>query len=139
MTAVIAGGPLGRWTHASRYAKGEIATVLGNSAWAESLGYLTSAPGIGLRTAAWLLVATVNFTLGETPEAGVAGCPLGRTGVAPGPRQSGTRVRGKAQIGHGGNARLRTAASLATRSAVRQRALLRVSTSGCGKRGSRSR
>jgi len=83
--------------------EGEIATVLGNSAWAESLGYLTSAPGIGLLTAAWLLVATVNFTVGATPEAVVA-----YAGLAPVPRQSGTRVRGKAQIGHGGNERLRT-------------------------------
>jgi len=101
--------------------EGEIATVLGNSAWAESLGYLTSAPGIGLLTAAWLLVATVNFTVGETPEAVVA-----YAGLAPVPRQSGTSVRGKAQIGHGGNERLRTAAYLATLSAVRYNPMLRA-------------
>jgi len=101
--------------------EGEIATVLGNSAWAESLGYLTSAPGIGLHTAAWLLVATVNFTVGETPEAVVA-----YAGLAPVPRQSGTSVRGKAQIGHGGNERLRTAAYLATLSAVRYNPMLRA-------------
>jgi len=99
---------------------------LAASEWAESLGYLTSAPGIGLLTAAWLLVATVNFTLGETPEAVVAGCPLGRTGLAPMPRQSGTSVRGKPQIGHSGNERLRTAAYLATLSAVRYNPMLRV-------------
>jgi len=104
----------------------EIAHVLAASEWAESLGYLTSAPGIGLLTAAWLLVATVNFTLGETPEAVVAGCPLGRTGLAPMPRQSGTSVRGKPQIGHSGNERLRTAAYLATLSAVRYNPMLRV-------------
>jgi len=106
--------------------EGEIATVLGASEWGESLGYLTSAPGIGLLTAAWLLVTTVNFTLGETPEAVVAGCPLGRTGLAPVPRQSGTSVRGKAQIGHSGNGRLRTAAYLATLSAVRYNPMLRA-------------
>ncbi len=101
--------------------EGEIAQVLAASDWAESLGYLTSAPGIGLLTAAWLLVATVNFTLGETPEAVVA-----YAGLAPVPRQSGTSVRGKAQIGHSGNARLRTAAYLATLSAVRYNPMLRV-------------
>ena len=99
----------------------EIAQTLTASEWAESLGYLTSAPGIGLLTAAWLLVATVNFTLGETPEAVVA-----YAGLAPVPRQSGTSVRGKAQIGHSGNERLRTAAYLATLSAVRYHPMLRA-------------
>jgi len=47
-------------------------------------------------------------------------------GLAPVPRQSGTSVRGKAQIGHGGNGRLRTAAYLATLSAVRYNPMLRV-------------
>ncbi len=50
--------------------EGEIATALAASEWAASLGYLTSAPGIGLLTAAWLLVATVNFTLGENARSG---------------------------------------------------------------------
>ncbi len=99
----------------------EIAAVLAGSEWAESLGYLTSAPGIGLLTAAWLLVATVNFTLGETPEAVTA-----YAGLAPMLRQSGTSVRGVAQIGHGGNGRLRTAAYLATLSAVRYNPMLRA-------------
>lgn len=101
--------------------EGEIAAVLAASEWAESLGYLTSAPGIGLLTAAWLLVATVNFTLGETPEAVVA-----YAGLAPVPRQSGTSIRGKEQIGHSGNGRLRTAAYLATLSAVRFNPMLRA-------------
>lgn len=99
----------------------EIAQVLAASEWGESLGYLTSAPGIGLLTAAWLLVATVNFTLAETPEAVVA-----YAGLAPMPRQSGTSVRGLPSIGHSGNGRLRTAAYLATLSAVRYNPMLRV-------------
>ena len=106
--------------------EGEIAQVLAGSEWAASLGYLTSAPGIGLLTAAWLLVATLNFTLGETPEAVVAGCPLGRTGLAPVPRQSGTSIRGAAQIGHSGNERLRTAVYLATLSAARFNPMIRT-------------
>src|SRR5205823_14759562 len=39
----------------------EIAAVLEERAWAESLACLTSAPGIGLVTASWLLVGTLNF------------------------------------------------------------------------------
>ena len=101
--------------------EGEIAQVLAGSEWAASLGYLTSAPGIGLLTAAWLLVATLNFTLGETPEAVVA-----YAGLAPVPRQSGTSVRGVAQIGHSGNGRLRTAAYLATLAAVRFNPMIRA-------------
>jgi len=101
--------------------EGEIAHVLAASDGAASLGYLTSAPGIGLLTAAWLLVATMNFTVGETPEAVVA-----YAGLAPVPRQSGTSVRGKMQIGHSGNGRLRTAAYLATLSAVRYNPMLRA-------------
>lgn len=106
--------------------EGEIAQVLAASEWADSLGgrplgSMTSAPGIGLLTAAWLLVSTVNFTLGETPEAVVA-----YAGLAPIPRQSGTSVRGMAQIGHSGNGRLRTAAYLATLSAVRYNPMLRA-------------
>lgn len=56
----------------------------------------------------------------------VAGYPLGRTGLAPMLRQSGTSVCGVAQIGHGGDGRLRTAAYLATLSAVRLDPMLRA-------------
>jgi transposase len=46
----------------------EIAAVLEASDWAETLACLTSAPGIGLVTAAWLLVGTLNFALCTGPE-----------------------------------------------------------------------
>src|SRR5919199_2372313 len=92
----------------------EIAAVLEASEWAESLACLTSAPGIGLVTAAWLLVSTRNFTLCSGPEAVTA-----YVGLAPMPRESGRSVRGRARIGHDGNARLRTALYLATLSAAR--------------------
>ncbi len=109
--------------------EGEIATALAGSEWAESLGYLTSAPGIGLLTAAWLLVTTLNFTLGDTPEAVTA-----YAGLAPVPRQSGTSIRGAARIGHGGNGRLRTAVYLATLSATRFNPMIRAF---CGRWASR--
>jgi transposase len=94
--------------------EGEIATVLAASDWAESLACLTSAPGIGVLTAAWLLVSTMNFTLCATPEAATA-----YAGLAPMPRLSGTSVHGQARIGHSGQGRLRTALYMATLAAVR--------------------
>ncbi len=92
----------------------EIAAVLAASDWAESLACLMSAPGIGMLTAAWLLVSTMNFTLCATPEAATA-----YAGLAPMPHTSGTSVRGQARIGHGGQSRLRTALYMATLAAVR--------------------
>jgi transposase len=92
---------------------GEIASVLAGSAWGESLACLTSAPGIGLVTAAWLLVGTLNFALCDGPESLAA-----YAGLAPVPRESGRSVRGRPSIGHDGNGRLRTALYMATLSAA---------------------
>ena len=92
----------------------EIAAALQDSAWAASLACLLSAPGIGLITAAWLLVGTLNFALAATPAAATA-----YAGLAPMPRESGRTVRGRPAIGHAGNARLRTALYMATLSAAR--------------------
>ncbi len=73
-----------------------------------------SITGIGLLTAAWLLVATVNFELCPTVEAATA-----YVGLAPYPRESGAvRSRGRPALGHGGHRRLRTALYLATLSAA---------------------
>ena len=92
----------------------EITAVLTGSVWAESLACLTSAPGSGLSTAAWLLVGTLNFTLCAGPEALTA-----YAGLAPVPRESGRSIRGRPTIGHDGNGRLRTALYMATLSAAR--------------------
>jgi len=75
---------------------------------------LTSAPGIGLVTAAWLLVSTLNFARCAGPEALTA-----YVGLAPVPRESGRTLRGRRAIGHDGNGRLRTALYMATLSAAR--------------------
>lgn len=80
--------------------------------WAQAAERLRSIPGVGIITAAWLLVATLNFTLCESAEAATS-----YAGLAPHPRQSGTSVWGKPTIGHTGNGRLRTALYLATLSA----------------------
>lgn len=84
--------------------EGEIAAAFRESAWAGLLARLTSAPGIQLFTAAWLLVGTLDFTLCTNPEAVTA-----YAGLAPIPRESGRSVRGRPPIGNDGNGRLRTA------------------------------
>lgn len=99
----------------------EIAAALEESAWAESLACLLSAPGIGLVTAAWLLVGTLHFARAAGPEAAAA-----YAGLAPMPRESGRTVRGRPAIGHAGHARLRTASYMATLSAARHNPAIRA-------------
>jgi transposase len=92
----------------------EIAAVLRDGAWAESAALLASITGLGQITSAWLLVGTLNFQACRSAEAASA-----YVGLVPLARESGSSVRGRAQIGHGGHARLRTALYLATLSAAR--------------------
>jgi transposase len=99
----------------------DIAEVLRDGAWASSARVLLTAPGIGLVTTAWLLVGTLNFTIAQSPEQLTA-----YVGLAPLERQSGTSLRGRAQIGHGGNGRLRTALYMATLAAARYNPSLRA-------------
>ena len=89
--------------------------------WAANADLLLSITGIGLLTAAWLLVATVNFELCPTVEAATA-----YVGLAPYPRESGTSVRERPAIGHGGHRRLRTALYLATLSAAQHNPLIKT-------------
>lgn len=99
----------------------ELASVLRDGAWAQSAALLKSIKGIGLVTTAWLLVTTLNFTACNSAQAAVA-----YAGLAPLARESGTSVRGRRQIGHAGNARLRTALYMATVSAARHNPLIRA-------------
>lgn len=99
----------------------EIAGALEGSVWATSLTCLTSAPGIGLITAAWLLVGTLHFTLCDGPTALAA-----YAGLVPMPHESGRSIRGRPSIGHGGNARLRTALYMATLSAAQHNPAIKV-------------
>jgi transposase len=82
--------------------------------WKAAIALLVTIPGIGLLTACWLVVATLNFTLCETAEAAVH-----YVGLAPMMRISGTSIRGRAQIGHRGHARARTQLYIATLAAAR--------------------
>ena len=68
---------------------------------------------MGAITAAWLLVATHNFTDCQSPEQVAA-----YAGLVPYKRESGT-VRHRGRIGHTGHARLRRALYMATLSATR--------------------
>jgi transposase len=98
-----------------------IGAVLREGAWAESATLLASIPGIGLVTTAWLLVGTLNFTACASAESAAA-----YAGLVPLARESGSSVRGRAQIGHGGHARLRTALYMATLTAARFNPLIRA-------------
>jgi transposase len=99
----------------------ELAQVLRDGAWASSATVLLSAPGIGLVTTAWLLAGTLNFSSAQSPEQRTS-----YVGLAPLERQSGTSLRGRPQIGHTGNGRLRTALYMATLAAARYNPRLRA-------------
>jgi len=66
-------------------------------------------------------VTTLNFGLCATPEAAAA-----YAGLVPMPWESGTSVRGRPTIGHGGNSRLRRAPYMATLSAARRNSLIKT-------------
>jgi transposase len=97
------------------------AVIAGDEEWAHSIGRLQSIPGVGLVTAAWLVVATANFTACASVEAATA-----YMGLAPHPWQSGSSVRGKPHIGHSGNGRGRQALYMAAVSAIRCNPILRT-------------
>lgn len=88
--------------------------VAEDTAWAASIRLLQTIPGVGPVTAAWLVVATLNFSSCADASSATA-----YAGLAPMVRQSGTSVRGRAQIGHSGDSRLRTALYMASLSASR--------------------
>ena len=98
----------------------EITHTLRDGAWSASAVLLDTIPGLGPTTMAWMLVATLNFTLCSSPEATAA-----YAGLAPMAHESGTSVRGRARIRRGGHARLRKALYLATLTAARYNPVIR--------------
>jgi transposase len=89
------------------------ATLQQDDAWAKAAARLQTITGVGVITTAWLLTATLNFTLCPTPEAATA-----YAGLAPNAYQSGTSVQKRPTIGHTGHARLRTVLYLASLNAA---------------------
>jgi transposase len=88
----------------------EIASAMEqDEAWAAAAARLATVSGLGRLTIAWLLTTTINFTLTLTPDAAA-----NYAGLAPQLRQSGSSVRGRPRVGHGGNARLRRAVYMAS-------------------------
>src|SRR5437764_529575 len=100
----------------------EIAAALDQeAAWTAAAARLATISGLGTLTIAWILTTTINFTLTVTPEAAA-----NYAGLAPQLRQSGTSVRGRPRVGHGGNARLRRAVYMATLSAVQHNQVIKA-------------
>jgi transposase len=92
-----------------------------DSAWAAAAERLQSIKGVGWVTAAWTLVATLNFSSCDTIDALTA-----YAGLAPMPRQSGSSVWHRPSIGHTGNGRLRTALYMATLSSAQHNPVIKA-------------
>ncbi|HEX5689367.1 MAG TPA: IS110 family transposase [Roseiflexaceae bacterium] len=100
----------------------EIASALEQDvAWAAAAARLATIKGLGTLTIAWVLTTTINFTLTATPEAAA-----NYAGLAPQLRQSGSSVRGRPRVGHGGNARLRRAVYMASLSAIQHNPVIKA-------------
>jgi transposase len=100
----------------------EIAAALQHDeAWAVAAARLGTITGLGTLTVAWILTTTINFTLTSTPEAAA-----NYAGLAPQLRQSGSSVRGRPRVGHGGNARLRRALYMASLSAIQHNPVIKA-------------
>ena len=82
--------------------------------WAKSISLIQTIPGVGLLTACWMVVLTLNFTTCQRVES-----LTNYAGLAPMERRSGTSVRGKPHIGNGGNHELRTSLYMASLPASR--------------------
>ena len=100
----------------------EIKTALNlEEEWAASVARLQTIPGVGPLTALWLVVLTLNFTLCTKAESLVQ-----FAGLAPIERRSGTSVRGRPMIGHGGHGPLRSLVYMAAGSAIRFNPLIKA-------------
>jgi len=82
--------------------------------WSKSISLLESIAGVGYLTACWLVVLSLNFTTCDKAEA-----LTHYAGLAPVERRSGSSVRGRPMIGHGGHTQLRAMLYMAAGSAIR--------------------
>jgi transposase len=96
------------------------ATIEQEAQWAKTVALLETITGIGQLTACWLVVLTLNFST----------CPRVQSlvhyaGLAPYERRSGSSVRGRPMIGHGGNSTLRALFYMAAGSAIRYNPIIK--------------
>jgi transposase len=89
--------------------------------WGSTVSLLQTIPGIGLLTACWLVMLTLNFTSCKRAESLVM-----YAGLAPIERTSGSSVRGKPQVGGGGQPQLRKLLYMAALSASQHNPPIRV-------------
>jgi transposase len=82
--------------------------------WQASAKRLLTIKGIGIISAAWILVATHNFARCDNPEQAAS-----FAGLAPHAQDSGSSVRGRRSVGSGGHAALRKTLYMAAGSACR--------------------
>jgi transposase len=99
----------------------ELEDWLNTGEWQAQAMYLRSIKGIGLISAAWLLVITNGFSTCERAEQLAA-----YLGVVPHRRESGSSRKGYKPTGHSGHARARRVLYQATISAVRYNPLLKA-------------
>jgi transposase len=100
----------------------EIAPALQQDAsWAAAAARLQTIPSIGLLTACWLIVLTLNFTRCASADAAAA-----YAGLTPNDYRSGSSVHKRAGIGQTGNRRLRSALYLATLSGTQHNPILKA-------------
>jgi transposase len=86
----------------------------GDHEWRTSAERLLTITGVGIITAAWILVATHNFARCDTPEQAAS-----FAGLVPHAQDSGSSIRGRRSIGGGGHAALRKTLYMAAGSACR--------------------
>ncbi len=85
-----------------------------DASWAASAQRIVSIPGVGISTAAWLIMLTLNFTTCELPEQLAS-----FVGLVPRRRQSGTTLNTFLSIGHVGHDDIRHHLYAATMSCLR--------------------
>jgi transposase len=103
-------------------------------AWAATAKRITTIPGVGIATAAWLIALTLNFTTCESANQLTA-----FIGLVPHRRQSGTTLDTHASIGHVGHHDVRHHIYIATMSALRYNPVIRAYYDRLKARGKRHR
>lgn len=95
--------------------------LLSDPGWSRAARHLLSIPGVGILTAAWLLVTTHAFSRCPSPEQAVA-----FAGLAPQPCESGSSVRRQRRVGGAGHAALRRVVYMAAGAAARFNPVLKA-------------